>query len=167
MCDKEQSQKMLIALADYMRYTVLATKKPYSTLQQELSNIERYLAIEKFRFNNKLLYQFDINNACAFAQIPSMLLQPLFENAVKHGMYDSLQPIFISTKAEPVNNDLVLTISNDYDVSPPPQKQGTGTGLNNIRERLWLCYGNAAVLHTKIRDGKFFVSMIMPLRIAK
>jgi LytS/YehU family sensor histidine kinase len=159
----EQSQKMLIALSDYLRYTVLSSNNPYFSLQQEIENIERYLAIEQLRFGNKLEYKFDISADCSAVKVPSMLLQPLFENAVKHGVYESLQTVRIDATAAINNGALVITIANNYDTEHLVQKKGSGTGLKNIRERLRLSYGNAAGLQSKIEGGKFVATLRIPV----
>ncbi|GHT66282.1 hypothetical protein FACS189452_01890 [Bacteroidia bacterium] len=159
----EQSHKMLIALSDYLRYTVLSSNNPYFSLQQEIENIERYLAIEKLRFGNKLEYKFDIAADCFAVKIPSMLLQPLFENAVKHGVYESLQTVRIYASAAINNGALVVTITNNYDAEHLAQKKGSGTGLKNIRERLRLSYNNTAGLLTKIEAGRFVATLKIPV----
>jgi hypothetical protein len=159
----EQSQKMLIALSDYLRYTVLSSNNPYFSLQQEIENIERYLAIEKLRFGNKLEYKFDIATNCFAVKIPSMLLQPLFENAVKHGVYESLQTVRIDVTAAIANGALVVTIINNYDTEHLAQKKGSGIGLKNIRERLRLSYSNAAGLFTKVEGDKFVATLKIPV----
>jgi sensor histidine kinase YesM len=159
--DTEQAQKMLLALSDYLRYTVLSNNNPYATLQQEIANSERYLSTEKLRFGDRLNYRFDIPDACANAQVPSMLLQPLFENAVKHGVYESLQAVFITADAITSDGNLVVIITNDCDPEHPPKK-GAGAGLKYIRERLWLTYENKAGLHTTTKDGKFIATLQLP-----
>jgi sensor histidine kinase YesM len=164
MSNSEQAQKMLLALSDYLRYTVLSNNNPYSTLQQEIANSERYLAIEKLRFGKRLVYQFNILHDCLQAQIPSMLLQPLFENAVKYNVYESLQQVVISADATINGNILSIVIANTYDSQQSSMKKGTGTGLSNIRERLHLSYEDDAGLSTQIKDGKFIVMLWLPMK---
>ncbi|GHT14325.1 hypothetical protein AGMMS4956_11940 [Bacteroidia bacterium] len=161
----EQSQKMLVALSEYLRYAVLANNNAYSTLQSELHNVKRYLAIEQLRFGNKLTYTFDIDPATDAVKIPSMLLQPLFENAVKHGVYESLQQVSIHV-ATACSSDryVTLTIDNEYDANNIAPKKGSGTGLANIRARLQLSYGDKASLQTKIENGKFVATLKIPIK---
>ncbi|MDR2801977.1 MAG: histidine kinase [Prevotellaceae bacterium] len=159
----EQAQKMLVELSDYLRYAVLATNTIYASLQHEVENIERYLSIEKLRFGEKLVYERNIDPACLPLKIPAMLLQPLFENAVKHGVYESLQTVCIHVSAKVDGTHVVVVISNNYDAGNESQKKGSGTGLKNIRERLRLSYGAAASLHTKMEDGKFIAALQIPV----
>jgi sensor histidine kinase YesM len=163
MNDTAQAQKMLLALSDYLRYSVLSNNNPYSSLSQEISNIERYLSIEKLRFGSRLSYEFSIPEQCCRVQIPSMLLQPLFENAVKHSVYESLQDVTITAVASASDDTLEIVITNPYD-SHQSSSTGTGTGLSNIRERLWLIYEQAAGLHTEISEGKHIAVLRLPIR---
>ncbi|MDR3093566.1 MAG: histidine kinase [Bacteroidales bacterium] len=155
----EKAQQMLVALSDYLRYAVLSTNRVYSRVEEEMENIGRYLAIEKLRFGEKLRYEEDIAVECLQASIPAMLLQPLFENAIKHGVYESLQTVCITVKIGYEGQKLLIELSNDCDDSQPSQKKGSGTGLQNVRERLRLLYGNSANLYTKAENGKFLVKI--------
>jgi sensor histidine kinase YesM len=160
----EQAQKMLIALSDYLRYMVISIDKEYSTLHDEIDNIERYLLIEKLRFGDKLEYVLDVAPNSAGAKIPSMLLQPLFENAIKHGVYESLQTVRIDVTIRYNSQYLYIDIRNDIDAGNDLHKKGSGTGLKNIRERLRLLYNTDASLRTKIDKGKFVVLLEIPLQ---
>jgi sensor histidine kinase YesM len=159
----EQAQKMLVALSDYLRYAVLANNTIYATVQHEIENSERYLSIEKLRFGDKLVYELCVDPACLPLQLPAMLLQPLFENAVKHGVYESLQTVHIHAGVTREAHCLTIAVSNDYDAGDVTQKKGSGTGLTNIRERLRLSYGGAATLQTTAENGKFTAILKIPV----
>ena len=83
-------------------------------LSKEIENIHRYLEIEKIRFGAKLQYNFSLTNDALAAGIPAMILQPLYENAIKHGVYESTEPILIETKAYMDNGILIVSIKNNY-----------------------------------------------------
>ena len=159
----EQAQKMLVALSDYLRYAVLATNHEYSYMADEMENIARYLSIEKLRFGEKLLYEPDIDPSVLTAKIPAMLLQPLFENAIKHGVYESLETVRIVVKITKDSQHLNIGISNNFDGEGISQKKGSGTGLQNIRERLRLLYGTSATMQTKAEHGVFTVILKIPV----
>jgi hypothetical protein len=159
--DRQRAQQMLVALSDYLRYAVLSTNRVYSRLEDEMENITRYLSIEKLRFGDKLVYEADIDPACLPVKIPAMLLQPLFENAVKHGVYESLQTVRITVKICHTARGLHIELSNDCDREQTSLKKGAETGIRNVRERLRLLYGNAADLHIKTTAGKFTVTLII------
>jgi len=159
----EQAQKMLVALSDYLRYAVLATNRAYSCVADEMENIARYLSIEQLRFGDKLLYEPNIDPLCQTVEIPSMLLQPLIENAIKHGVYESLETVRIVAKITKDRQYLNIEISNDFDEEGISQKKGSGTGLQNIRERLRLLYGTSAAMQTKAENGVFTVILKIPV----
>jgi sensor histidine kinase YesM len=162
--DANQSQEMLVALSDYLRYTVLATHRETSTLKEEMENIRRYLAIEQLRFGDKLAYDVSVADDCLPLKVPAMLLQPLFENAVKHGVYESTEVVHITAKAVRKTQYLYIEIINNFDAEATgEQRKGSGTGLKNTKEQLRLLYGALALLQTKVDDGKFVVALRIPI----
>jgi sensor histidine kinase YesM len=160
----EQAQKMLVALSDYMRYAVLATNNTYSCVSNEMENIARYISIEKMRFGDKLAYEPDIDPETLNAEIPSMILQPLFENAIKHGVYESLDTVRIMAKITKDNDYLTIKLSNNFDAVSVSHKKGSGTGLQNIRERLRLLYESSALIQTKSENGVFTVILKIEIK---
>ena len=158
----EQAQEMLVALSDYLRYAVLATNRVHSCIADEMENIARYLSIEKLRFGDKLVYEPEIDPGCLTAEIPAMLLQPLFENAIKHGVYESLETVRIVVKITKDGQYLNIVLSNDFDGEGVSRKKGSGTGLKNIRERLRIQYGASAALQAKAENGVFAVTLKIP-----
>ncbi len=160
----EQAQEMLIALSDYLRYTVISTKEYHFKLKTEIANIERYLSIEQLRFGKKLTYKFNIDNDCLQENIPSMLLQPLFENAIKHGVCESIETVNILTSIRKIEDTLEIEICNNFAPDKPNAAKGSGTGLKNIRERLHLSYGNQASLSVKVENSTFKVRLKIPIQ---
>ncbi|MDR1021982.1 MAG: histidine kinase [Prevotellaceae bacterium] len=161
--DANQSQEMLVALSDYLRYTVLATHREISTLKEEMENIRRYLSIEQLRFGSKLAYEMNMAEDCLPLKIPTMLLQPLFENAVKHGVYESTEVVRIVARAAQKMQHLHIEISNNFDTEAVGQRKGSGTGLKNTKEQLRLLYGASALLQTKVENGTFVVALKIPI----
>ena len=159
-----QAQKMLVAMSDYLRYSVLANNREFSSVTDEMDNIARYLSIEKLRFGDKLLYEPDIDPSCQSIEIPAMLLQPLFENAIKHGVYESLETVRIVAKIKKDGQYLLVNLSNDFDSEGISQKKGSGTGLHNVRERLRLLYGTSAAMQAKAENGVFTVILKIPVK---
>lgn len=162
--DVNLSQEMLVALSDYLRYTVLATHRETSTLKEEMENIRRYLSIEQLRFGDKLAYDISVADDCLALKVPAMLLQPLFENAVKHGVYESTEMVNITAKAVRKTQYLYIEIINNFDAEATgEQRKGSGTGLKNTKEQLRLLYGALALLQTKIENGKFIAALRIPI----
>lgn len=160
----EKAQEMIIKLSDFLRYSISHSNENVSTLKMELDNIRRYLDIEQIRFGSKLIQEYDISENCLSKEVPAMLLQPLYENAIKHGVYESTEPIKIKTSCFMHNDMLVLTIANDFDPNARSRK-GSGIGLRNIKERLNLIYGGIAVLKIKKEEQIFTAELFIPQKV--
>lgn len=161
MTDPEKAQKMVINLSQLMRYSLKHEQKETVTFQQELENNKLYLSIEKVRFGSKLNPIFAIEDNCYNAVLPNMILQPLYENAIKYGVYEATETVDVITHCCIKNETLVLTISNTYDTNVL-SKKGEGIGLRNIRERLQLIYGNPHLLQTNDNNNEFTVTLTIP-----
>ena len=155
------AREMLVKLSDYLRYSVSMGKSQITTLGEEIENIKLYLEIEKIRFGKKLQFSFNLQNDILGASIPAMILQPLYENAVKHGVYESTSEIVIQTNISLKGNLLIISISNNYEPGVP-SKKGAGVGLKNISERLRLIYHNEQLLQTTKHDQLFEVTVSIP-----
>ena len=157
----EKAQEMVINLSMFMRYSLMHNEKEMVSFSRELENIKLYLSIEKVRFGKKLNTEFEISDHCLNAEIPNMILQPLFENAIKYGVYETTEQVTIKTVSECKGNTLRISIQNDYDTSTI-KKKGEGIGLRNIRKRMEIIYNNPDLI--KIIDHKtsFEVQLIIP-----
>lgn len=159
--DPEKAREMVVKLSEFMRYALSRKDEQPVSLQNELENLRLYLDIEKVRFGEKLITEEMIEDNCLGLKIPVMLLQPLYENAVKHGVYESTQSVKIYTSVKKIEGFTEIVISNNYD-SSPAIKSGTGTGLQNVTRRLDLFYGKKASLKTTREDGFYSVSIYIP-----
>ena len=160
--DPEKAREMVVKLSEFMRYALSRKDEQPVSLQNELENLRLYLDIEKVRFGDKLTIEENIEAGCLDFKIPVMLLQPLFENAVKHGVYESTETVKIITLAKMIDRYIEITISNNYDTAPS-LKSGTGTGLLNVTRRLELYYGNKASIKTSKENGIYIVTLYMPV----
>jgi LytS/YehU family sensor histidine kinase len=145
-----------------MRYALSRKDEQPVSLKAELENLRLYLDIEQVRFGDKLTTEENIESNCLDFKIPVMLLQPLYENAVKHGVYESTESVRIITQARIIDGYFEITISNNYD-SYPSLKKGTGTGLLNVTRRLELFYGNKASIKSTKENGIYTVSLYIPI----
>jgi two-component system, LytTR family, sensor kinase len=159
--DPEKAREMVVKLSEFMRYALSRKDEQPVSLQNELENLRLYLDIEKVRFGEKLTTEEIIENNCLDFKIPVMLLQPLYENAVKHGVYESTESVKIITTAKIIDRYIEITISNNYD-PVPSLKRGTGTGLLNVTRRLELVYGNKASIKTSKENGIYTVTLYIP-----
>jgi len=130
-------------------------------LREEIKNNQFYLQIEKVRFGDKLNALFDINEHCLDAKIPNMILQPLYENALKYGVYEATETVDIVTRGYCNGDILEITIANNYDPNAVPRK-GEGIGLRNIRDRLQIIYGNPMLMKVEDLKDKFIVTLSVP-----
>ena len=161
LTDPEKARNMIVKLSEFMRYALTKKDEQPVSLRSELENIRLYLEIEKVRFGDKLTTEEDIANECLNIKIPVMLLQPLYENAVKHGVYESTESVRIVTRAKIADEFLEITISNNYDREQPPTR-GTGTGLLNVSRRLELSYHNKGSMLTVKENGIFAIKIYIP-----
>lgn len=161
MTDPERAQEMVINLSQLMRYSLKHDQKEKVTFKQELENNKLYLHIEKVRFGIKLNPIFNINENCFEAEIPNMILQPLYENAIKYGVYETTEPVDVITTCKCNKDSLTVKISNTYD-SSVQSKKGEGIGLRNIRDRLQIIYGNPMLLKLEDNKKEFIVTLTIP-----
>lgn len=161
LTNPEKAHEMVIALSDFMRYSLRKQHNELVALEEEINHIRLYLQIEKIRFGDKMTYSFQVGPECLGCQIPTLLLQPLFENAVKYGVYEASEQIEISLTAKKEGDHSVLVLTNNYDVEAVPRK-GEGIGLKNVQERLRLVYNSNNLMEIKDREGKFSVTIYLP-----
>jgi two-component system, LytTR family, sensor kinase len=161
--DPEKARTMVVKLSEFMRYSLSRKDELPVTLRSELDNLRLYLDIEKVRFGDKLSTTEEISDDSLEVRVPAMLLQPLYENAIKHGVYESTESVKLTTAASIKGDFLELIISNNYDESYSA-KRGTGTGLLNVKRRLELSYGNRASVRTVRENGIFTATLYIPLK---
>ena len=161
MTDPERAQEMVINLSSLMRYSLKHDQEKEVSFEEEVANNKLYLQIEKVRFGKKLNPVFDVEEACMKAKIPNMILQPLYENAIKYGVYETTEPVDVITICRMKENALEVTISNTYD-SSVQSKKGEGIGLRNIRDRLQIIYGNPLLMKVEDNKKEFKVTLAIP-----
>ena len=159
--DPEKARIMVVKLSDFMRYALSRKDEQPVSLQSELDNLRLYLEIEKVRFGDKLTTEENIESNCLDFKLPVMLLQPLYENAVKHGVYESTETVRIITEARIIDGYIEIIIKNNYD-SVPALRKGTGTGLLNVSRRLELYYGKKASIKTTKENNIYTVTLYIP-----
>ncbi len=162
--DPGKAKSMILKLADFLRYILATNDCEKNKLSEELKNIRLYLQIEKVRFEDKFEFKEEIGAECENVEIPNMLLQPLFENVIKHAVYETLDKVILTLKCSHQEEFLRITIENDFDETSSPQK-GTGVGLKNIYERLKLIYHIDTLMDVKKEKGKFSVTLFIPIEI--
>nr|WP_320119324.1 histidine kinase [uncultured Marinifilum sp.] len=157
----EQSREMVVKLSSFLRYSLGQDLKELNSLANEIRNIRLYLDIEKVRFGDRLVLNFNMSSCCENAKIPNLILQPLYENAIKYGVHESLEPVTISTVCSIENDNLRIEIRNNFDPESVPSN-GNGIGLQNIKDRLRLIYGRNDLIKIKKTKNQFVVNLEFP-----
>jgi LytS/YehU family sensor histidine kinase len=153
---------MVIKLAEFMRYSLNIAGEAMSTFEQELHHAGLYLDIEKVRFSDRLILNKNLSEGCFERKVPAMILQPLLENAVKHGVYTMPGQANVNLTVNCNPEYLEVVIGNDFDPDAAPRK-GTGTGLSNVQKRLATLYHRNDLLKVNKNDRYFEVSLRLPV----
>ena len=149
--DAAQARRLLDRLNDWLRVALARTRSESTTLDDELTLLENYLQILQMRFGSRLRWQVEVAEDVRAIKFPPMLLQPLVENAIRHGIEPKLGggKLFISAKIE--QGTLHLSVEDDG-AGFSDKTSGSGAGLENIRARLSVLYGSAAKLTLKTNE---------------
>lgn len=158
----EKARHMIQQLSDFLRGTLKKEEQQWSSFEEELQYLQLYLDIEKVRFGYRLQTRIDAAEETLVLQLPAMLLQPLVENAIKFGLYDTIDEICIEITAKKVDQLLEVTVVNPFDQSTAAPLKGTGFGLSSIRRRLYLLFGRADLLATSQEAQKFITKIRIP-----
>jgi two-component system sensor histidine kinase AlgZ len=155
--DPPAAQRMTLQLADYFRQTLAYSQRPWVSLQEEWMHGQAFLSLEAIRMGEeRLRWRFEASPQALRSQLPALVLQPLLENAVKHGLWPRPEGGCVQVQATVLGEWLRLTVSNPL---PAPletepgaaQPPGTGTGLRNLRERLAATLGGQALVETVLQ----------------
>jgi LytS/YehU family sensor histidine kinase len=153
-------------LAQFLRFRLQPNESPFRTLRDEVSALGAYVEIEKVRFGNLLSTVFEVCPKTETWEVPEMILQPLVENAIKHG-FQADERISLTVKSSLLNEQaLLLEVSNRCPDSVV-ENGGFGIGVTNIRNRLTHLYGAAAELHLRQHGNVFTASLLIPCRRRK
>jgi two-component system, LytTR family, sensor kinase len=139
--DANRAKQMITQLSEFLRHSLLSVEKKEIPLREELEAVQNYLAIEKIRFEEKLAVEYDVDKKAEDFSVPCFLLNPLVENAIKHGLQTNLKPLRIKVSAKLNGKNLVLTVSNTGKLENLTHSNGTKIGLKNVRERLEKLFG--------------------------
>lgn len=158
----QEARKMVQQLSDFLRGTLKKEETQWVSLQEELQYLQLYLDIEKVRFGNRLSTMIESDETTNQMKLPSLLLQPIVENAIKFGLYDTTGETLIRIQALVNGNNLVLKIENPFDPETSSSSQGTGFGLKSVQRRLYLLFGRNDLLATEAKHTIFTTVVKIP-----
>ena len=162
--EAKNAERMVLSLSAFLRSTLALDPMQDITLAEELDIQARYLEVERERYSDRLTVSLDVPDQLKRARVPSLILQPLVENAVKHGVGALDQAVRIRIRADADRNILSIHVEND---APDEARAstGTGTGLRNVAQRLATRFGDQAGLSSGLTpSGIFRATISMPLR---
>ncbi|HXB96035.1 MAG TPA: histidine kinase [Puia sp.] len=158
----EQARKMIQQLSDFLRGNLKKEDQRWVPLSEELQYLELYLDIEKVRFGHRLTTVIINDEASLQMKLPPMLLQPIVENAIKFGLYDTTEPVTISIRAWTDGKYVTVEVQNPFDPETSRPKKGTGFGLSSIQRRLYLLFARPDLLETRVEDNLFTTVVRIP-----
>jgi two-component system, LytTR family, sensor kinase len=163
LSNAEAAREMVIKLSEFLRATLRPERNSLQSLEEELRHMELYLEIERIRFGERLKVEMQVDRSCLDVEMPVMILQPLYENAVKYGVYGQLSEVRVVTTVRCEEEEVVIGIANTYEEGASMPK-GKGIGLENVRKRLKLIYGEGEYLEIDDRNHTFQVRVRIPLK---
>ena len=158
----EKARHMIQQLSDFLRGTLKKEEQQWTSFAEELAYLQLYLEIEKVRFGYRLQTHINADDEVLQLLLPAMLLQPLVENAIKFGLYDTIGEINIVLSAKKEGDMLTVSVSNPFDETTAAPLKGTGFGLSSIRRRLYLLFGRTDLLQTATEEQKFITKISIP-----
>jgi len=167
--DPKLTRLMIEHLGDLLRMSLESKDRQEVPLAEELAFLDHYLAIQKIRFGRRLKVDIDVAPEVRYASVPSLFLQPLVENAIRHGISHRASGGMVGVTAEPVNERLIIRVFDDGAGLPPgwSLEKSTGLGLSVTRERIAGMYPNGeGTFAIRSRDeGGTMVEIVLPLRV--
>jgi len=159
--DPVRARDMCVLLGDFLRLTLGLGEKTSVRLSEELELLQKYMAIEKVRFGARLTMHEEIQEESKACLLPPLLLQPLVENAVKHGIAGLPEGGDVRLAVQRQNGRLAMLVENSWDPEAPPRRSG-GLGLKNVQQRLEARYGKDANLRVNTEGERFQVTLSIP-----
>ena len=158
------ARTMIQHLSDFLRGTIKREENSWVSLDEELQQLRLYLDIEKVRFGHRLQTAIENKLTETSAFLPAMLLQPIVENAIKFGLYDTTGDVTISIATDLSNSTLLIRVSNPFDAATNNAYRGTGFGLASVQRRLYLLFARNDLLQTETNASQFITTIKIPQR---
>lgn len=163
---KEVAEQALVNMADFVRAALTSAPDGMVPLAEEVRLQQIYLEVEQTRFGDRLSFDIDVPSPVRRVQVPALILQPLVENAIRHGVSQTEDPVRVRISAADVGGAVKISVCDDARSTEPPRKADSarsGVGLANVFQRLKLQYGGGATLDTRrIAEGGFEAVITIP-----
>jgi hypothetical protein len=159
--DPARAREMCVGLADFLRKSLAVGDRRAIRVSEEITLARGYLDVERIRFGKRLAVEEQIDPAGAECLVPPLLLQPLIENAVVHGIATMVEGGLVRLEASRTGHRLRIVVENSFDPDAPPKRRG-GLGLKIVRERLTAFYGEEAFFAAKRVDGRHLAVISIP-----
>jgi signal transduction histidine kinase len=161
--DPPRARAMLRHLNDYLRATLAAARREKSTLADEFALLRGYLEVQAMRMGERLRFRLELPEPLADMALPPLLLQPLVENAIQHGLEPQVRGGEVSVSARANGAGVVLEVADTGVGAASPATAGTGVGLSNLRARLAAAYAGAARMQAGANPaGGYTVTLSLP-----
>ena len=161
----EEARKMIQQLSDFLRGTIKKEDSSTVTLAEELQHLQLYLSIEQVRFGHRLNVEIDTKDANGKIEIPSLILQPVVENAIKFGLYDTTDTVTIKLCAYEEPGQLIIKVENPFDPETSVPQKGEGFGLGSVQRRLYLLFGRSDLVSIRSQDKIFTTTIKIPQQL--
>ena len=155
------AREMCIRLSDFLRSSLRLGERTSIPFSEELALTKTYLQVEQIRFGERLRIRQDLDPACNDCEVPPLLVQPLIENAIKHGVATLVEGGEIAIRGRRVQDKVCVVIENPFDPDAPATRKN-GFGLVSVRNRIYARYGNAGRLETEVDQSKYRVMLTLP-----
>jgi len=160
--DPGKARDMIEQLSAFLRGSLQKEHRQWSTLEEELDYLRLYMGIEKVRFGYRLQTEINCDESTLQMRLPNTILQPVVENAIKFGLYDTLGEVCIRLTAQNSNGFLQIEVSNPFDQVTAVPRKGAGFGLASVRRRLFLLFARQDLLQTEMTDTLFITRILIP-----
>jgi Putative regulator of cell autolysis len=158
-----EAERTIEAIIDFYEQSLAIESAELVPLDQEVKAQRRYLEIERARFSERLDFEFSVPEDLGEVIVPAMVMQPLIENCVRHGVSASPEPVFINLDAREEDGQLVILLTNIFrERRVRPRRRGSGRGIDTVRERLRTTFGDQATLVTGPIPNGFLAELRLP-----
>lgn len=160
--DPQKARHMIQQLSEFLRGMLRKDEEKLISLADELQYIRLYLEIEKVRFGHRLQTEIFCSARAESCLLPPLILQPVVENAIKFGLYDTVGDVLIRITAEKTDHDLRVDVTNPFDPETSAPVKGTGFGISSISRRLFLIFSRKDLVHTNALGTQYTTTVLIP-----